>query len=93
VTDGQTDRQTYGHSAMASTADAEHRAVKIHLYFSIENGQPMKQALCQLYRFVYSYTCRVAITGPVNVDVENDSLVTKHPVENSASSGILHSQN
>ena len=47
VTDGQTD----GHRAMASTEDVEHRALKIHLYFSIENGQPMKQALCQLYRF------------------------------------------
>ena len=27
-TDGQTDRQTEGHRAMASTADAYHRAVK-----------------------------------------------------------------
>ena len=31
VTDGQTDRQTDGHKAMASTADAEHRAVKSEL--------------------------------------------------------------
>ena len=28
VTDGQTDRQTDGHRAMASTADALHRALK-----------------------------------------------------------------
>jgi len=30
VTDGRTDGQTDGHRAMASTADAQHRAVKIN---------------------------------------------------------------
>ena len=34
VTDRWTDRQTEGHRAMASTADAQHRAVKIHQFLS-----------------------------------------------------------
>ena len=34
VTDGQTDRQTDGHRAMASTADALHRALKTNLDFT-----------------------------------------------------------
>ena len=46
VTDGRTDRRTDGHRAMASTADAQHRAVK---------NYSMRPSVCLSVRHTRSY--------------------------------------